>query len=133
MAITSFTPYANHPRIHCRDTDKTGGLNIQGMSNSSTQWQSVWDTYILGYAAQAVAKTDAALADESELDAKLWTLGLAGWIDNVTSYHDKLLSVALYLANSPSIWDSWNNRRDQVMALAYAYDFLRTGVITFSD
>lgn len=133
MPITSWTAYTNHPRIHCRDTDLTGGLNIRGMSNNSAQWQSVWDTYIVGYSNQAIAKADATLAAEDTLDSKFFTLGLCGWVDTNTSYHNKLKSAALYLANNSSLWAGWNDRREQVMGLAYAYDFLRTGVITFSD
>ena len=133
MAITSYTFYANHPRIHCRDTDLTGGLNIRGMSNTTAQWKPTWDTYVIPYADSAIAKTDATLAGEDALDTKMFSLGLAGWVDTVTSYHNKLLSCALYMANlSPEFWPGFTQRREWIMGLAYAYDFLSTGVITFS-
>lgn len=133
MPITAWTIYGNHPRIHCRNTDKTGGIDIQGMSNSAAQWKGIWDTYVLGYCNQAIGLTDVEIAGASNLDARFWCLGLAGWIDSVTSYHTKLKGAALALANDPTIWEGWNGRREQVMALAYAYDFLSTGVITFAD
>ena len=117
MPITAWTIYGNHPRIHCRNTDKTGGIDIQGMSNSTAQWKGIWDTYVLGYCNQAIGLTDVEVAGASNLDARFWCLGLAGWIDSVTSYHTKLKGAALALANDPTIWEGWNGRREQVMAI----------------
>lgn len=72
-------------------------------------------------------------------------LAIWGWIENDTAAHAKLLSAAKYFATHPGEYDPdtnpggiWllsgtNSLRAQIIAITLAYDFLRTGVITFSD
>lgn len=133
MTRPLFTAYSNHPRLSCRDTDKTA---ITTRTNAAASWQSVWDNKVIAYANNALGKTDATLAAEGSLDSKFFTLGLAGWIDDVLTYYNKLKSTALNLANNSALWDNFTARREQIIGLAVAYDFLRAGGVTggsFSD
>lgn len=130
MTRPVLTVRTDNPKLLCLLSEKTA---ITTRTNSSSAWQTEWDTGVLSYASSALSKTDAALAAESDLDKKFFALGLAGWIDNVTTYHSKMLSAGLYFLNNTSLLKGYTGRRDQLIAMGYGYDFLKTGVITFSD
>lgn len=131
MSRPVLTIRTTHPRIHCLDTDQTV---IRSRTQSASAWAPLWNSGVVSYATSAAAKADAALAAEDDLDSKFFSLGLAGWVDGVTSFHSKLRSAGLYLCNNLSLWSTWPNRREQVLGLAYGYDFLAAGGagVTFS-
>ena len=136
MANLTWTIYPNHPRIAgFRDTDKTA---LTTRTNTSASWQGIWDGTITSYKNTLNGGSDAAVVSSGggPLDRvyqHMMLLGLWGWIENDTTTHTKLLNSALLLANTPAFVAGFTDRRFQLLALGYAYDFLRTGVITFSD
>lgn len=136
MGNLTWSIYANHPRIAgFRDTDKTA---LTTRTNTAASWQGIWDGTITTYKNTLNAGADSAVVSSGggPLDRvyqNLFLLGLWGWIENDTTTHNKLLSSALLLANTPAYVASFTDRRFQLLALGYAYDFLRTGIVTFSD
>lgn len=133
MGNLTYTVYANHPRVPgIRDTDKT---TLTARTNSSASWQALWDNTIIPFANSLNLQSDASIVGSASdtVHQKFLILALVGWIENTASYHNTLLSAAKYLANTESAWGSFTNRRYQLLAQAYAYDFLRTGLITFPD
>jgi len=132
MTVPVLNVRSDHPRLFANSTQKTA---ITSATNSTSQWKTDWDAKILVYCGTASSDPDATLAARSQLDTRLLSLALGGWIDGVSSYHSKLLSAAKYLAQNSSLWQGWPDRREQVIALATAYTFLRAGgaSVTFSD
>lgn len=131
MSILTYTVRVDYPRLHCISGDKTA---ITTRTNATGSWKTVWDgTYKTGVD-NLLGDTDLSLCDSEGCIEDFFALGLYGWIENTASYHTKLLSAAKYLASHDSLWPSWTsiNARMYACAMAYAYEFLRTGVITFS-
>ena len=132
MSRPVLTLRTTHPRIHCLTSDQAA---IRSRTQNASSWSPVWASGVISYANTAAAKADSVLAVENDIDSKFLSLALAGWIDGVTAYHAKLKSAGLYLLNDSSLWSSWPNRREQVIGLAYGYDFLQAGGagVSFSD
>jgi len=117
-------------------TDKTA---LTARTNSTSSWKTLWDTVYLPYCDTLVSQSDMLVAATSSgtpsdlVHRKFFMLGLAGWIENSTTYHNKLLSAAKALANNDGWWPGWTTLRWTSFAMAAAIDFLQTGVITFTD
>lgn len=132
MSNITWTHRADYPRFLATSGRKT---EITTWTNSGPSWQPVWDAKVLPSCNSWAAESDSAtFARGDNADEVIYLLGLAGWIDNVASYHNKLLSYGKWLEANRGNWLSWTDtgRRDQTMALAHCYNWLRTGVVTFS-
>jgi hypothetical protein len=128
VSILTYTVYPTRPRMFCTSSDQVA---ITAATDATTGWLSSWAgtiTQCNGWVSSGMDLT----AGESVYD-RFFALGLAGWIENEHSYHDTLLTQARSLAQNTAIWygNSSTSHRHQELALAYAYDWLRTGVITF--
>lgn len=78
-----------------------------------------------------LSKSPSEVVDRTtRVDLKLFSLGLVGWLTEEQRYHNHLLACALELAGRS--WAGWTNRRYQMLAAAYAFDWLRTGIVSFS-
>lgn len=132
MSLLTYTIRADHPRLFCIAGDKTA---ITLRTNAAAGWQHIWDSHILTGCTTLTGLANSSLYASSTVCDYFLALGLAGWIDNVSSYHTKLLSAALELAQTETAWPDWPSIscRLYAAALGVAYTFLRTGVITFSD
>jgi hypothetical protein len=130
MSILDYTVRSTYPRAVCNANDKTA---LTARTNSSASWQTYWDGIALTQANSYLSASDATLCNGEAIYNRFLLLGMYGWIENTASYHTKLLSAALYIASRPILWVDFIARRQQIIALAYAYEFLRTGVITFSE
>lgn len=129
-SIVGYNVVSTYPRIFVRATDKTA---ITARTDSTSSWKTYWDNRLTPYITTLKGQTDATIcAVNGNSYSRFMCLGLWGWIENDTAAHTKLLSAAKYLAQTTGIWSSWTQRRYQVLCLAYAYNFLRTGVITFA-
>jgi hypothetical protein len=140
MSILSYTVRSTYPRLFCTTDEKTA---LTTRTNSTASWKTEWDGVIATGIAALLSTTDVRLSTNSSgtpqeaVFQKFFLLGLWGWIENSATHHTKLLSAAKYLAQNQTIGSVWfsddsTSKRYQELALACAYDFLRTGVITFS-
>jgi hypothetical protein len=130
MSILTYTVRSDYPRIFTTSGEKTA---ITTRTNDIDSWKAVWDLQVLPAATSLVASSDEDIMDSDSCYDNCMTLGLAGWIENSTTYHNKLLSAAKWLAQNTSYIPGWTSRRYRLLALCYAYNFLRTSVITFSE
>lgn len=128
MSILTYSVRTTYPRIFVTQAEK----NLIA-TRRNYGWFGYWTGDLQTWLWNALSDTDQNLADDTNAYSKFMCLGLYGWIENQTSYHNKLLSTAKWLANNPTYWYSWATRRWTVLALSYAYNFLRTSVITFPE
>jgi len=141
MGNLTYTVTTGRPRVMgIRSADLSGFVtrSTSGSSWDGTGFYDCWSKVVAaadGYLGQTDTDltTSSSGGPESSVDDRFLTLGMVGWVLGDSSYHNKLKSAALSLANNSQRWSSWPVKRDQVFAMAWAYDFLRTGVITFSE
>jgi hypothetical protein len=140
VSILSYTVRNTYPRLFCTTDEKTA---LTTRTDTTASWKAMWDGYLttgvgtLKGTADALISTNSSGTPQEAVFQKFLLLGLYGWIENDAACHTKLLSAAKYLAQNQSIGSVWfstdsTSKRYQELALACAYDFLRTGVITFS-
>jgi hypothetical protein len=134
MTRPVLTIRTDYPRIHCNAADKTPIFNRSNLASAFGGWKTEWDGKVIPYCDSTLAKSTATLAAESNLDAKFFSLGLASWIDGVDAYFVQLKATGLYFLehrfdNKPGTTEpyqeSFINRREQIIAMAYGYQFLR--------
>ncbi len=132
MSNITWTARPNHPRSFCTSARKT---EITGWTNSSSSWKTVWDADIIPYCNIWAAESDSTtFARGDDVDEVIYLLGLAGWVEGTAAYHNKLISFGKWLNSNRSSWLAWQDtgRRDQCLAQAWCYDWLCTGIVTFS-
>ena len=129
-APIAFQPYPQHPRLFFRtagDAEHTGRSDLVARVRDPGNWKSPWDSVILPWCASnyTLANADLLTQNGDSSADKVFTLALAGWIENNSAYKLKAIDLAIYTTrlSFDLITDS-TKARWRVMALALVYDIL---------
>jgi hypothetical protein len=118
--ITSYTVYANHPRLWFRDTDVSA---ITARTNSGSSWQAFWDgTLVPGAASIESTQAFSTIAANDSVSEKMYLLALTGRIDSISANKTKAIGLANYLAAN---WGTVGaEAKWSLIAMAQCFDIL---------
>ncbi len=129
-APIAFQPYPAHPRLFFRETgdaEHVGRTDLLKRVRDAENWKPLWGTVILPWCQKNhTFSNEALLPSQGDASAdKVFTLALAGWLENNTAYKRKAIDAAIYITtlSFDSITDS-TKARWRVMALSLVYDIL---------
>ncbi len=120
MTVPSFSVISNRPRVFFRDTDLAA---ITARTNDVNGWKTLWDNVIIPAANNYDDDADSDIGGRGD-PGRFLVLALAGLVENNSTYRNKAITAAVWLADNNPPNPTNTSGREVLLCLTIVFDLL---------